>query len=385
MTDRHPPIYLDHNATTPVLPEVLDAMLPYLTEHFGNPSSGHGYGLAAKEAVERARQQVAELVGCDATGVVFTSGGTEANNLAIIGTAAAAERPGHLITSIVEHPATEQPCRRLELQGWKIDRVGVDPWGRVGAGQVVSRLQPDTALITIMHANNETGSVQPLEAIGRAAREAQVLVHTDAAQSAGKLKVRLADLSVDMVSIAGHKLYGPKGVGALCLGPRAKIAPVLVGAGHEGGRRPGTENVAGIVGLGAACAIAAATLEQERLRVRRLRDRLWSRLSEQVPGLALNGHPEHRLPNTLNVRFPRVLGAQVLEAAPEVAASTGSACHDGQQRASEVLLAAGLDAASALGSVRLTLGRSTDERAVDQAAQALVRAWRQHAARPPGS
>jgi cysteine desulfurase len=377
MSDPSRPIYLDHNATTPILPEVTEAMLPYLTEHFGNPSSGHAYGRSAKRAVERARDQVAGLIGCDRTGVVFTSGGTEANNLAILGSAGCVTTPGHVITSAVEHPATEQPCRRLESQGWRVDRMPVDSLGRVVPEQVIAALRPDTGLVTIMHANNETGSVQPLSELSPAAREAGALVHTDAAQSVGKIPVRMADLDVDMVSVAGHKLYGPKGVGALCLGSRARVAAVLLGANHEGGVRPGTENVASIVGLGVACSIATATMAAEAERVRAMRDRLWTQLSDAIPGMALNGHPEMRLPNTLNVRFPDVDGSRLLEAAPEIAASTGSACHHGQHRASDVLLAAGLDPELALGSVRLSLGRSTNEHAVDMAARALVRSWRE--------
>ncbi|MBW2522685.1 MAG: cysteine desulfurase [Deltaproteobacteria bacterium] len=375
MNESSLPVYLDHNATTPVLPEVLDAMLPYLRKHFGNPSSNHVYGRLASDAVERAREQVAALVGCAAADVIFTSGGTEANNLAILGSTAGRVEPGSIVTSTVEHPATAEPCRLLERRGWRVDRVAVDEKGCVVAERAVETLREDTALVTIMHANNETGSVQPIATIAAAAHDRGALVHTDAAQSAGKIPVRMAALGADLVSIAGHKLYGPKGVGALCLGPDATIAPVLWGANHEGGRRPGTENVASIAGLGAACAIAADGVEEEATRVRELRDRLWAKLADRIPGLKLNGHPEARLPNTLNVRFPGVRGSAMLTAAPEIAASTGSACHDGGESASAVLLAAGVDPEAALGSVRLSLGRLTDEQAIEVAAGALERAW----------
>ncbi len=368
------PIYLDHNATTPVLHEVVDAMLPFLREHFGNPSSGHVYGRRSQRAIDEARGQVAGLLGCHADEVVFTSGGTEANNIAIRGAVAASGRR-HVITSVVEHPATERPCQHLERQGTRVTRVGVDAAGAARLDEAEAALSEDTALVTLMHANNETGTLQPVAELSPAARDCGALLHSDAAQSVGKVPTRVEDLGVDLLSVAGHKLYAPKGVGALYVRRQTPLHPVLLGAGHEGGLRPGTENVAYIAGLGRACQLAAAGLAAEAARVRRLRDRLWEALRAAVPDLQLNGHPERRLPNTLNVRFPGVAGSAVLAGAPAIAASTGSACHEGAERASAVLTAMGLGQAEALGSVRLSLGRHTTEEQVDHAAAALVAAF----------
>lgn len=369
------PIYLDHNATTPVHPAVLEAMLPYLGEHFGNPSSTHVFGRRAKEAVERARGQVASLLGCRPEEVVFTSGGTEANNLAILGVVDPASGRRHVVTSTVEHPATARPCERLERQGVEVTRLPVDAAGRVEAGAARAAVRADTGLVTVMLAQNETGALMPVAELAAVAHGRGALVHTDAAQAVGKLPVRVDELAVDLLSVAGHKLYAPKGVGALYVRSGVRVSPVLLGAGHEGGVRPGTENVASIVGLGAACALAETTLATETARQRELRDRLWAALQAAVPGIRLNGHPTERLPNTLNVSFPGARGSAVLAAAPEVAASTGSACHEGGERPSTVLTAMGLDAATALGAVRLSLGRSTTREQVDRAAHALLRAW----------
>ncbi len=370
------PIYLDHNATTPIRPEVVDAMLPYLREHFGNPSSGHVYGRRAHEAVERARAQVATLLGCEPAEVLFTSGGTEANNLAILGAAGA---PGdgrrHVLTSTVEHPATARPCDRLERSGWEITRVPVDPEGWVRPEDARPFVRGDTALVTVMLANNETGTLMPIRALADLAHEKGARVHTDAAQAVGKVPVGVDDLGVDLLSVAGHKLYAPKGVGALYVRNGTPIGPVLLGAGHERGLRPGTENVPYIVGLGVACELARLDLEAEAVRVRGLRDALWEGLRVGVPGIRRNGHPTARLPNTLNVSFPGVRGSTVLAAAPEVAASTGSACHEGGESPSGVLVAMGLDPATALGAVRLSLGRGTTGEEVEVASRALVRAW----------
>jgi cysteine desulfurase len=369
------PIYLDHNATTPLLPEVVDAMLPYLREHFGNPSSRHVYGRRAHDAIERSRCTVGALIGCHADEIIFTSGGTEANNLAIRGTAARNARR-RVVTSTVEHPATLRPVAWLERQGWEIVRVGVDGSGCARVPELDIAITSATSLVTIMHSNNETGVFQPVQEAVRFARRAGACVHTDAAQSVGKVPIDVRALDVDLLSIAGHKLYAPKGVGALYIRRGTVLEPLTLGAGHERGLRPGTENVASIVGLGTACALAQRDLDAQHMRVRALRDRLWEKLAQAVPQLALNGHSENRLPNTLNVRFPRVSGEALLAAAPEIAASTGSACHDGNESASAVLLAMGIPAEAALGSIRLTLGRATNEAAVDRAAVALERAWR---------
>jgi len=370
------PIYLDYNATTPLLPEVVDAMLPYLREHFGNPSSRHLFGRRTHDAIERARSDVAALIGSDADEIIFTSGGTEANNLAIRGTTARTSRR-RIVTSIVEHPATARPVSWLERQGWDIVRVGVDAGGRALVHELDTAITSATALVTIMHSNNETGVLQPIQEAVRFARRAGACFHTDAAQSVGKVAIDVRAMDLDLLSIAGHKLYAPKGVGALFVRRGTDLEPLTLGAGHERGLRPGTENVASIVGLGAACAMAQRDLDDEGARVRALRDRLWERLAQAIPQLALNGHVENRLPNTLNVRFPRVSGEALLATTPQIAASTGSACHEGDESASAVLLAMGIPGKAALGSVRLTLGRATSESAVDRAATALARAWRE--------
>jgi cysteine desulfurase len=370
------PIYLDHNATTPLLPEVVEAMLPYLRTHFGNPSSGHPYGLRARAAVDRARDQVAAFLGCDADEVVFTSGGTEANNLAIRGVIEASPDRTQVVTTTIEHPATARPSSWLERHGRRVVRLGVDAAGRARLDEARAVIDRNTALVTVMHSNNETGVLQPVAELVRLAHATGAVAHTDAAQSLGKVPVRVRELGVDLLSVAGHKLYAPKGVGALYVRRGTTLAPFALGASHEHGVRPGTENVASIVGLGVACEHVGRDLESTAARVRALRDLLWTRLGAAVPGLALNGHPELRLPNTLNVRFPRVSGSAVLEGAPEVAASTGSACHEGGESASAVILAMGVPPAEALGSVRLTLGRSTTEEDVVRAAEALARSWR---------
>ena len=370
------PVYLDHNATTPILPAVVDAMLPYLREHFGNPSSGHVYGRRAHDAVERARGQVAGLLGCDDDEVLFTSGGTEANNLAIRGVVEARDDRRHVMTTAIEHPATEQPCAWLERHGMRVTRIGVDVDGRVRVEEAQAVIDAATALVTVMHSNNETGVLQPVTEFAELAHSAGAILHTDAAQSAGKVALKVRELGVDLLSVAGHKLYAPKGVGALYVRRGTPIVPFALGAGHERGLRPGTENVAAIVGLGQACEIAGSDMETVAARVAALRDDLWQRLAAAVPGVMLNGHRTLRLPNTLNVRFPRVSGNAILDGAPAIAASTGSACHAGGESASAVILAMGVAADEAIGSVRLTLGRGTTAADIEVTADALVRSWR---------
>jgi len=370
------PIYLDHNATTPLLPEVVDAMLPFLREHFGNPSSTHPYGIRARNAVARAREQVAAALGCEPEEILFTSGGTEANNLAIRGVLEALAGMGRLVTTAIEHPATARACAWLERHGRGVTRLGVDGNGRVRLDEARHAIDRNTALVTVMHSNNETGVLQPIAELAGLAHGADALVHTDAAQSLGKVPVRVGDLGVDLLSVAGHKLYAPKGVGALYVRRGTPLQPVVVGASHERGLRPGTENVASIVGLGVACELVTRDLAATATRMRALRDLLWTRLASAVPGLAMNGHRDLRLPNTLNVRFPRVSGTAVLEGAPEVAASTGSACHEGGESASAIILAMGVQPGDALGSVRLTLGRGTTEDDVVRAGEALGRSWK---------
>jgi len=370
------PIYLDHNASTPVLPEVLETMLPYLSGHYGNPSSAHVYGRAMREGVERAREQVARLIDCQPDEIYFTSGGTEANNLAIRGAAVANPGRRHVLTSVIEHPATSGPCAFLQGMGYRVDRVAVDETGAVRLPDIRSAVDGQTLLVTVMHANSETGTLQPIGELAGIAHAAGALMHTDAAQSLGKVAVSVQREGVDLLSLAGHKLYAPQGIGALFVRSGTAIEPLLLGAGHERGLRPGTENVAAIAGLGRACEIAQSDLATESRRTTALRDHLWDRLNGQIPGLALNGHPFDRLPNTLNVRFPGISGNALLAECPAVAASTGSACHEGKDPASAVILAMGVPPEAAAGSVRLTLGRGTTKIDVERAADALIGAWR---------
>jgi cysteine desulfurase len=375
------PIYLDYNATTPLDPDVVEAMLSFLQTHFGNPSSTHAYGKTAHEAVESARQQVAGLLGAHPDEIVFTGGGSEASNHALKGIVFAKlrgffgrwARGGHIITSAVEHPATLQPCEFLKRLGCRITILPVDRHGLVDPESVRKALERGTTLVSIMHANNEVGTLQPIRAIADLAHARGVPVHTDAAQSLGKVPVNVNELGVDLLTVAGHKLYAPKGVGVLYVRRGVKLEPFIHGAGHEGGRRAGTENVPYVVGLGKACELARLSLPEATERLRRLRDRLWERLraglGEQV---ALNGHPERRLPNTLNVSFPGHIGAELLAKVPELAASTGSACHEGQVICSPVLQAMGVPPKLARGAVRLSVGRFTTEDEIDRAAEVLV-------------
>jgi len=379
------PIYLDHNATTPTAPEVADAMLPWLRDHFGNPSSRHVYGRRTRGAIEQAREQVASLIGCEPDEIIFTSGGTESNNLAIFGTVSF-ERPtseARVVTSGIEHPATKGPCAALRARGATVVEVGVDGTGRVHADAIEAALPPKeqhgpeaTTLVTVMHANNETGTLQPIEDIAHRAVARGAIVHTDAAQSVGKVAIDVRALGVDLLSVAGHKLYAPPGVGALFVRRGVTLCPYVLGANHERGLRPGTENVPGLVALGAACRLAQDKLAQESARQCELRDLLHELLAAAVQGLELNGHATERLPNTLNVRFPGVSGPDLLEAAHGVAATTGPACHDGVPVASPVLLAMGIDAQEALGAVRLSLGRGTTREQIVAAAAELGRVHR---------
>lgn len=371
------PIYLDHNATTPVHPVVVGAMLPYLRESFGNPSSRHVYGQRAQAAVDHAREQVAALLDCHPDEIVFTSGGTEANNLAIRGVMERSPSRRHIVTSVVEHPATARPCEELERHGVAVTRLRVDGSGRVDAHEAQRAVSDDTALVTVMLAQNETGTLMPVAELTKIAHEHGALVHTDAAQAVGKIPVRVDELGIDLLSVAGHKLYAPKGVGALFVRRGTPLAPLLLGAGHERGLRPGTENVPGIVALGAACELATLDLDAESERQRALRDGLWEALRAEIPSLERNGDSSRCLPNTLNVSFPGAEGSTVLQAAPDISASTGSACHEGNEVASAVLLAMGLYVSRALGAVRLSLGRATTQSEIDRAVRALVQAFRE--------
>ncbi len=371
------PIYLDYNATTPVDPIVADAIEPYLRHHFGNPSSNHVYGRDAHQAVEKAREQVAILIGAQADEIVFTGCATEANNLAIRGAARALRDKGrHLITSAVEHPAVEQPCRRLGNDGWEVSVIPVDKYGQVNPAQLSDALRDDTVLVSIMHANNEVGTIQPVEEIAAITQPRGILLHTDAAQSVGKIPVSVDDLNVDLLTLAGHKFYATKGVGALYVRRGTPIQPVLVGAGHEAGLRPGTENVPAIAGLGEAARLAFERNPEHTQQLRLLRDQLHARLTEAIPGILLNGHPEQRLPNTLNLSFPGIDGRDLLaHAAAEVAASVGSACHEDDATVSGVLGAMGIKAERARGAVRLSLGTPSTGAEIERAAKALIAAW----------
>jgi cysteine desulfurase len=353
------PIYLDFNASTPVGPEAALAMRPFLTDHYGNPSSLHWAGAPAKDALEKARAQVAGILGCDPTEVVFASGGSEANNHAIKGVYFAnRDRGDHIITTAVEHPATLSPCRFLETLGAKATVLPVDRFGRVDPDDVRRALTPKTVLISVMHANNEVGTIEPIPEIGKIAREAGIPFHTDAAQTVGKIPTRVDDLGVDLLSVAGHKVYAPKGVGALYIREGTRITSLVHGAGHESGRRAGTESALLAVGLGAACEGARELAGMEQ--VRNLRDRFWEGL-KQIFGdkVTLNGHLSERLPNTMNVNFVGRVGAEVLASLPGVAASTGSACHAGSVSLSPVLAAMGVPPEEGMGAVRFSLGRTT--------------------------
>jgi cysteine desulfurase len=370
------PIYLDYNATTPIDPAVLAAMQPYLATHFGNASSGHPYGRTAQAAVATARAQVAALLGCAPDEVVFTGGGTESDNQAILGVALAhRERGDHLVTTEIEHPAVLESCRYLERRhGFRVTYLPVDSAGQVEPAAVEAALSPRTLLVSVMHAQNETGILQPVAALAAAARRRGVLVHTDAAQSVGKVPVNVDALGVDLLAVAGHKLYAPKGIGVLYVRRGTVLDPYVHGAGQEGGLRAGTENVASVVALGAACAVAGQRLAADGPRLGALRDRLAASLG--AAGWITNNACADRLPNTLNVSLEGVWGEDVLQKAPAVAASTGSACHSGSPEPSAVLLAMGLSRVRALGAVRLSLGRGTTETDVDRAAAALVAAGR---------
>ena len=376
------PIYLDHNATTPVDPAVLDAMLPYLRGEFGNPSSAHGLGGRAHEAVEAARAEVAALIGAAPDEIVFTSGGTEASNIAIRGAVRIDDTRRDVVTSTVEHPATEACCAFLAAAKHKVTRVPAEPNGLIDPARVAAAIDGKTALVTIIHAQNEIGTIQPISEIAAAARRHGALVHVDTAQSVGKITVDVEELGADLLSIAGHKLYAPKGVGVLYVRRGVELPPLLLGAGQERGRRPGTENVPYIVALGEACRIAGTMLERESKRLSGLFGDLFAALKREIPEIILVGDPKRRLPNTLNVLFPDASGRKVLEKCSRVMASTGSACHADSDEPSAILTALGISRDSALGAVRLSLGRGTTKENVADAAADLAAAWRSVLAMP---
>ncbi len=370
------PIYLDYNGTTPHDPEVIAAMRPFLETEFGNPSSAHWYGIRPQKAVEKARRQVAGLLGCEPGEVVFTSGGTESNNHAIKGTARALRgRGGHIVTSRVEHPAVLEVCRYLEREDITTTYVDVDDTGMVSLDAVAAAIRPDTILISIMHANNEVGTVQPIAEIADLARRNGICMHTDAAQSVGKIETDVHRLNVDLLSVAGHKVYAPKGIGALYVRKGLLPEKLCHGAGQEMGWRAGTENVMQIVGLGKACEMAERSLDHGRRHLLAMRDRLHRGLAEQLDDMRLNGHPEQRLPNTVSLAFNGLEANRILEAIGlTVAASAGAACHADSVILSHVLEAMRVPVAWARGTVRFSTGRMTTADQVDQAVQVIVEA-----------
>jgi cysteine desulfurase len=371
------PIYLDYNASTPVAPEVLEVMVRVFRDVHGNALSGHAFGRAAKEVVEAARAEVAALIGASADEIVFTSGGTESNNAVVAGVAeAAASRGRHLVISSIEHASIDLPARALEARGWGVARVPVDASGVVDPRAVEAVIRPDTVLVSIMHANNETGAIQPVAAIARAAQARGALVHTDAAQSLGKVPVDVGELGVDLLSIAGHKLYAPQGIGALYVRRGTPFSPSALGAGHQAGRRSGTETVALDAALGAACALAAKELSSRRAHLQAMRDRLEEKLRAGVRGLVVHAADAKRLPNTLYAAFPGVDAIELLARLDGVATGSGAACHSGVTTPSKVLTAMGVKPEIARSTLRLTTGRSTTAEEIDRAATLILAAVR---------
>ena len=369
-------VYLDYNASTPIAPQVVDAMRPHLTEHWGNPSSGHWASVGAAEALSHARRQVASLIGAQPSEIVFNSGGSEANNHAIKGSVfphIRGNKPVHIVISNVEHPAVQSPCRYLEGFGASLTEVPVDRHGLVSPDDVGAAMRPETVLVSIMHANNEVGTIQPIAEIARVAKSGGALMHSDAAQSIGKIPTNVDELGVDLLSIVGHKLYAPKGVGALYIREGVTLDPLVHGATHEHGHRAGTENVLLAAGLGAACELAASDSSAEHIES--VTQHFWARLQAAFGDkIRLNGHPERRLPNTLNVSFDGQLSADIMASMQGVAASAGSACHAGSHTMSPVLFAMGVDESWGLGAVRFSMGRSTTIEQVDRVVEQLRRA-----------
>lgn len=370
------PIYLDYNATTPLTPHVIAAMRPFLEVHYGNPSSSHPIGRIARDAVETARGQVAALIGASPGEIIFTSGGTESNNIALQGAARANLSNGtHIITTAIEHPAVSEVCAYLASQSYRITILPVDKYGQVSPQDLAAALTPETVLVSIMHSNNEVGTIQPIQALAALAHQAGALFHTDAAQSVGKLPVDVTDLSVDLLSIAGHKLYAPKGVGALFIRRGIALEKIIFGASQERDLRPGTENVLEIVGLGAAVEEAHLNLEKRIHHLQTTRDRLHTGLESALPHttLRLNGHPDARLPNTLNLSFKNIPANTLLEIITgQVAASAGAACHAEHVEVSSVLKAMGVPLEWAKGAVRFSVGEMTTSDEIDRAVKIIA-------------
>ena len=371
-------IYLDYNATTPIDPQVAEAMLPYIHQQYGNPSSSHLPGVAAKEAVENARRQMAGMLGSKEEEVIFTSGGTESNNHAIKGVVGAYRDKGnHIITSAVEHPAVLEVCRYLEYQGCLVTYLPVDEFGMVDPQQVAGAITPKTILVSIMHANNEVGTIEPLEEISRITRERGVLLHADCAQSVGKIPVRVDELGVDLLSIAGHKVYAPKGIGALYIRHGVRLEKLMHGASHEMGWRAGTENVIEIVGLGRACELVKNNLMEYHQHMQTMRDRLEAGIGERFEQIRFNGHPKKRLPNTLSASFRGMEANIILDRLKGVYASAGAACHSDHVDVSSVLEAMQVPLEYAMGTLRFSVGRYTTEQEIDRALVEITGAVRQ--------
>jgi len=371
-------IYLDYNATTPVDPAVAEAMMPFMREEYGNPNSTHAFGRRSREPIECARAQVAALIGASPDEIAFTSGGTEASNWAIKSVAQLRESVGrHFVTLSVEHPATLGPMKWLARWGYSHTEVAVDENGMVDPADIRKAIQPDTILISVMHAQNEVGTLEPIAEIGRIARERGILFHVDAAQSLGKVPVNVNEMSADLLSIAGHKLYGPKGIGALYIRKGMTLEPLIHGAAQESGRRAGTENVMMAVGLGKACEISIVYLEKPGHND--LRDYFWQKLSSSFGDrVVLNGHPTQCIPNTVSVSFPGHIGGEILSRLDNVYASTGAACHAGDAKPSRVLTAMGYSRERAIGTIRFSVGRPTTETEVDKVVemlQSVLRKW----------
>jgi cysteine desulfurase len=365
-------IYLDYNASTPIAPTVLEAMMPYLTTRYGNPSSSHIFGAECRAAIEQAREQVAALLVCSPDEIIFTSGATESNNMVIKGLAKAAGKGSHFITSSIEHPAVLEPCRHLEKFDYRLTYLPVDRSGIIDPADLERVITSGTALVSIMHANNEVGTLQDIAALAKIAAAKGVPFHTDAAQSVGKVPVRLNELGAGFLTVAGHKFYAPKGVGALYVRNGAKLPPMLHGAGHERGMRPGTENLASVVGLGAACELAGRVMETEGLRQKALGMRLLDGLRSAGIRVQLNGHPSKKLPNTWNLSFEGYTSAQVMDAlGKEIAVSPGAACHGDSVTASHVLVAMGVPETLSRGAVRFSFGRETTEEEIDRVVEIL--------------
>ncbi len=367
------PIYLDYNATTPIDPRVVDAMIPWLRQGAGNPSSGHAWGRQARAAVETARGRIADLLGCDADEVVLTSGGSESDNYALKGTAWARRDKGrHLVVSAVEHPAVLEPAAWLQSEGWRVTTVPVDGHGVATTEAVAGAVTDETVVVSVMHANNETGVIQPLRAIADAIRGSGAWLHADCAQSVGKIPVRVRELGLDLATLAGHKVYAPKGIGALYVRRGIELENLVHGAGHEAGRRAGTEAVAQVVALGEACRVAGEDLEAEAARLAGLRDLLARLLSEVFPDAVVHGADAARLPNTLSIGFPGLSAPEILDGVGQrLAASAGAACHGSGGTVSGVLAAMGVEAHVARGTIRLSVGRFTTENEVTRAVEIL--------------